>query len=795
MQLKSMKATNFGKLPNKKFVFGKGLTVVKGPNEAGKSFSIEAITQGIFGDATSSSAHIRNKCRKWGTEGDFSITLDFESDGKEYRILRDFENKKNVLLKPDGTEIKDKETIRKLISSLIGLPSQTAFEATACIPQEEVERIGSETSTLREIIESRLAGSVAGTEKIVKKLVKGKESIVSRRGTKGLLITVENEISEISRELDELQERLSKHVDNKKELEKTSKKFARQSLILRDKENAYKGSQEYISAQNRYESADKSFREAIDNLEKFKNAIQDIQNAEKELKSLKKKLEAISRLIEDGEAFKVAQIRCKELENDITRLERKISNLNEIDLNIRKKEKEIASYKEVDNVELQNAKSIPLEIKSLRTSLSKQLFGVKVTLESDVDYSIVADGKKVKGKEAQMHAEATIEFPGIANVEFRNLTGEEEPLVDEIDRKENVLGKIFKKYGVKSVENLEDLYERRKASINEKENLRTKRETILDGEEFSKLKIDLNSLKNEFKKENKIKDELKSYSLTEVQLKKNKGQKSKIVEKKEKMENLIIESKGILKAIGKDENQLKERKNKATREMALAEEQLKKYEIHKCSSEEFEKIKRETQELKNDVDDLKERQAILNDRIEQEMIGEDDIAELEEKLSSLDKKRERLSHKHRIFEIINEGINWARQNSITQFSEAIEKQMSELLSKITDGKYKKVKVDENLGVNIYSEEKSEYINLDDKKDLVSSGTLDQIYLAARISIINLITTEGRPLIILDDTFVSFDDMGRKERAFEVLKSFAKDYQILYFTCHECPPKLNVVELK
>ena len=240
-------------------------------------------------------------------------------------------------------------------------------------------------------------------------------------------------------------------------------------------------------------------------------------------------------MIEDGEAFKNAQEKCIELEKDITRLEKKIFHLNEIDLNIRKKEKEIASYKEVDNVELQNAKSIPLEIKSLRTSLSKQLFGVKVTLESDVDYSIVADGKKVKGKEAQMHAEATIEFPGIANVEFRNLTGEEEPLVDEIDRKENVLGKIFKKYGVKSVENLEDLYERRKASINEKENLRTKRETILDGEEFSKLKRDLNSFKNELKKENKIKDELKSYSLTEVQLKKNKGQKSKIVEKKEKI--------------------------------------------------------------------------------------------------------------------------------------------------------------------------------------------------------------------------------------------------------------------
>jgi uncharacterized protein YhaN len=120
--------------------------------------------------------------------------------------------------------------------------------------------------------------------------------------------------------------------------------------------------------------------------------------------------------------------------------------------------------------------------------------------------------------------------------------------------------------------------------------------------------------------------------------------------------------------------------------------------------------------------------------------------------------------------------------------------MSKILSKITYGKYEKVKVDENLGVSLYSREKGEYINIDDKIDQLSSGTMDQAYLAARLAILELVATEGKPPIILDDTFVSFDDMGRKERAFKVLESFAKYYQILYFTCHDCPEGLNVVEL-
>jgi len=169
MRLKSISTTNFGKIANEKVTFGKGLTVVKGPNEAGKSFSIEAITQGLYGDASSGAAHIREHCRKWGSEGSYSLELEIESGGKKYRIIRDFENKKNILVKPDGTEIKDKETVRTKIASLVGLPSDLAFKATACIPQEEVEKIRTAVSTLREIIEGRLAGSGLDTEKIVKK--------------------------------------------------------------------------------------------------------------------------------------------------------------------------------------------------------------------------------------------------------------------------------------------------------------------------------------------------------------------------------------------------------------------------------------------------------------------------------------------------------------------------------------------------------------------------------------------------------------------------------------------------
>jgi len=795
MRLKSISTTNFGKLANEKVTFVKGLTVVKGPNEAGKSFSIEAITQGLYGDASSGAAHIREYCRKWGSEGSFSLELEIESGGKKYRIIRDFENKKNILVKPDGTEIKDKEKVRTKIAGLVGLPSDLAFKATACIPQEEVEKIRTSVSTLREIIEGRLAGSGLDTEKIVKKINKAKEKIRSRSGKKGELVHIDSLIYDTEQDLSVKRERLRKLTENKKELDKVNQKKKKDSYTLEDKEKAYKGSFEYITAKERYEKAENGFDSAKEDLEKYKKAIKEIQNATVEHNKLKSKLESLSLIIEKGKAYQEAVENCIELEKKLFEFKKKIYAVTKLEAQIKKKQKEIDSYKKVDYTDLQNARKIPGEIKGLRSSLAEQLFGIQVELEKDVEYLIIADRKKVKGPNAEMHEEATVRFPGIASIQVKNLTGEEMPIVEEIERKEEVLNWLYKRYGVKSIEEFEELYEKREKAIDERDTLNMKVETLLDDKDLSDLQADLNELEKDFKKENTVREKIESFAITPAELKKKKEDKAKLDEKKDGLEDTIIRNNGMLEAIGDDEDEFKILKKNAAKELAIAEAKLDESKIYECSSEGFAKLERETESLREEVKELNEKQIELSVKIKQETLGAEDIAAVEESLSELEIKRERLDHKYRVLYIINDNITWARESSISQFSGGIEDQMSKILSKITDGKYKEVKVDENLGVSVYSPEKGEFINIDDKIDKLSGGTVDQVYLAARLAILGLIAIGEKPPLILDDTFVSFDDMGRKERAFKILESIAKDYQILYFTCHDCPENLNVVELK
>lgn len=66
---------------------------------------------------------------------------------------------------------------------------------------------------------------------------------------------------------------------------------------------------------------------------------------------------------------------------------------------------------------------------------------------------------------------------------------------------------------------------------------------------------------------------------------------------------------------------------------------------------------------------------------------------------------------------------------------------------------------------------------------LSTGAVDQLYLAVRLAICELALPEEEPCpIILDDALVNFDD-ERCQCALEVLHEMAQTRQIVLFTCH------------
>jgi uncharacterized protein YhaN len=99
------------------------------------------------------------------------------------------------------------------------------------------------------------------------------------------------------------------------------------------------------------------------------------------------------------------------------------------------------------------------------------------------------------------------------------------------------------------------------------------------------------------------------------------------------------------------------------------------------------------------------------------------------------------------------------------------------VTRITGGRYRRVRVDDtNLGIDVFSPERNDWVPVTD----LSQGTLDTIYLAARLGLVRLVTGDRRPPLILDDPFVTLDD-ERAPRALELLREVSSDFQVIYLT--------------
>lgn len=72
---------------------------------------------------------------------------------------------------------------------------------------------------------------------------------------------------------------------------------------------------------------------------------------------------------------------------------------------------------------------------------------------------------------------------------------------------------------------------------------------------------------------------------------------------------------------------------------------------------------------------------------------------------------------------------------------------------------------------------------------LSQGTADQLYLAVRLAVCELVLPAEEPCpLVLDDALASFDD-GRCTLALEALARLGEERQILLFTCHSREARL------
>ena len=193
-------------------------------------------------------------------------------------------------------------------------------------------------------------------------------------------------------------------------------------------------------------------------------------------------------------------------------------------------------------------------------------------------------------------------------------------------------------------------------------------------------------------------------------------------------------------------------------------------------------------QLSEEIGKLQSNEDQFSEEIEQQQKIQWELEQKLEHLADCKTKAEALKQVLAENERIQEELNAIdlAQDTMTSLSTSIRdsfgfylnKAASQLISGITGGIYTSMSIDENLDVFMNTPEKLVPI------EQVSSGTMDQIYLAVRLAAARLVQNGSRDTmpLIFDDSFVLYDD----DRLRTALKWLVKAYdsQIIIFTCHQ-----------
>ena len=279
-------------------------------------------------------------------------------------------------------------------------------------------------------------------------------------------------------------------------------------------------------------------------------------------------------------------------------------------------------------------------------------------------------------------------------------------------------------------------------------------------------------------------------------LEKNKNKKIKIENKKINEEiNLIEKQIEILnEEKNKIEKEIENEQIKIDNKFDLELEKIKNNYKDKLDINKYiEKI--EENNLNNFIYELQEK--INKNKIELQSIKikEEEKTKKLENMASLKEEYELLEEELNNLEEKNASINLAKEflekayvkmkNSITpKFTENLSKN----ISSISNNKYTKVGINDEKGL-IVENEYGEYIPV----ERLSIGTIDQLYLSLRLSMIDDLSEEKMP-ILLDEAFAYFDD-ARLENILKFLSENMKEHQVIIFTCtkreKEILDKLNI----
>lgn len=235
---------------------------------------------------------------------------------------------------------------------------------------------------------------------------------------------------------------------------------------------------------------------------------------------------------------------------------------------------------------------------------------------------------------------------------------------------------------------------------------------------------------------------------------------------------------------GSTDEAIVEQWNTIRRDIFGMEERLRDPEIasRRLTPLQVQILEREVADLEQALAQKQRREMKLSVDLERLAPDAEQLAAKEELLRDADEDLGRIRRHLAVCRLALGVLGEARRKAEIPVREIVETRAGEYLRVATAGRYARLRVGvdgEGFDLSVWSAEAADWIEA--REPGISRGTIDLIYLAVRLALVEVLAHGKHPPLLFDDPFITFDDR-RREGAMRLLRELSRAHQVILFTC-------------
>jgi len=796
MILKEIELKPLAGIPDHLFRFEKKLSVILGPNEAGKSTLYNALKLAMFVPSEPNKRVFEKEVRPFlpiNGGNSIRVTLQFSIGGSCYRLLKSWGGKPiSELHEPGGILIVGSEPVQERLNELLGFKRGTyesvlfgtqgqlhstlenidvhsvAFEDFAAeLRKAFLETDGISIDALQRAIEQKRDEYYKRWDQSLDQPEGGRDIDNPWVQSRGIILQAYYEQEETRRDLEDVIEfetelanlyrKLETNRGNEAKLKKREERMGKLAEMLTERSSLERTRNSIVSELKRLRKIE----------EEWPKRAKAIAAAQKKVASTEKKVTEMGRTVERAEEARQLVLRrqkfeqAQKLKKRLGQVERKLEGVNRVT------ESNIAELRKLTD-----------KLTRLRASIEagKISLVLKVKRDTAIRYKKDFETEKTRrlkvGEGFGISAGGQIELshPSL-DIEVRSGDSDFQEIRAELDEASTEYTRLLKEHGAKDVPSVEKMFQTYTTLRERREELAEQLSEALEGEQFEELKkevsrfsaakgektdielgVQYGKLKAEIKS---LKDKIRDYSKEILEWQMDFDSVEGLEDKIRENEEELKQTRKQLSSFGPAPSGVKD-----------IEEYLGKYEATRA-------------ELESVQDEIRASE-IEKARLEAQTPNESS-EQLEEYLVDLEERLRRVKEEGKALDVLMSRFLELRDELDSEFPDMWLQEFENVAGPLTQVRYKAVTL--GRGGTGASTQNSE--GIDYPFELLSMGTKAVLGLALRLTMAKRFLADTGGFLVLDDPLVDMDP-ERQEVAAKVLQRFAEDAQTIVLTCHpEC----------